>query len=64
MSEFVIHDRVRTLAVRGEFDANDLLALRLPVDFEHVVAAAWDLVEDGELTYGADAIFRATGDEQ
>lgn len=43
---------------RSTFSLHDVLAsVRTPVDAEHVVAALWDLVEDGHLTYGSDARF-------
>lgn len=33
------------------------IARQRRVDLEHVTAAAWDMVEDGELEYSAQAIF-------
>lgn len=40
----------------------EAIATAVVVDVVQVVGVAWDMVEDGDLTYGADAKFRRTSD--
>lgn len=59
MSYNDVHDWIMALAeTQGAVSISELMTYPVPIDRAHITAAAWDLVEDGWLTYSADAKFR------
>jgi hypothetical protein len=57
--DVLARDAVLLLACRGSFPVGHLVkqAALLRMEHRQLVSAAWDLVEEGALTYDATAIF-------